>query len=58
MFVNSNVRSLQEKLRFATYSLSTRIEHSTDVVLTNIASIDASVMSSVRYSWNTFSYTS
>ena len=58
MFVNSNVRSLQEVLRFATYSLSTCIEQSTNAVLTNIASSDASFMSSVRYFWNTILYTS
>ena len=58
MFVNSNVRSLQEVLRFATYSLSTRIEQSTNVVLTNIGSSDAYVVSSVRYFWKTILYTS
>ena len=50
MFVSSNVGSLQEVLRFASYSLSARIEKSTNVVSTMNARIDVSVISKMRHS--------
>ena len=43
MFVILNVCSLQEALRFATYSLSTCIEKSTNAVLIDTATSDASL---------------
>ena len=50
MLVSYNVGSSQEVVRFASYSLSARIEKSTNVVSTKNCSSDVSVISKMRHS--------
>ena len=51
MFVGACVRSLPEVIRYSTYSLLTRVDDSTNVMLGNIACSDASVVSNVKCHW-------
>ena len=56
MFVNANVRSLQEVVRFSTFSLFSRVSGSDNSILSCINCSDAPLLSNMRLHWRRILY--